>query len=156
LSVSTCPGVDAEALEVIRGLAQEVDRRNCFFVRIPCGEGHSRVIIDGDIEELPACAAGFVLRIASDAMAGLDDAGQLFDVEVKQVARSCMFVAHDGSGRLDHPDLVQLQPSQDPADRGSAKTCGLCDPHAGPTLPAQVLHSRYQFRRGAARRPLRT
>jgi len=91
------------------------------------------VIIDGDIEELPACAAGFVLRIASDAMAGLDDAGQLFDVEVKQVARSCMFVAHDGSGRLDHPDLVQLQPGQ-----------------------AQVLHSRHQFRRGAARRPLRT
>ena len=54
------------------------------------------MIVDGDVEELPTGTASFVLRIAGDAMASLDDAGELLDVEMQQVAGRGMLVADDG------------------------------------------------------------
>ena len=44
------------------------------------------MVVDGHVEELPSGAAGFILRVAGDAVAGLVDAGQLLDVDVQQVS----------------------------------------------------------------------
>jgi hypothetical protein len=41
----------------------------------------------------PSGAAGLVARIAGDAMAGPDDAGQLLDVDVQQVAAGGMLIS---------------------------------------------------------------
>ncbi len=62
---------DAEMGEIGHGLLQETSRRGCFFVWQHGGEGDAGVVVDGDIQELPASAAGFILGIAGDAMAGL-------------------------------------------------------------------------------------
>ena len=49
-------------------------------VRIECGVSDARVVVDRDIEELPACSAGLIARITGDAVASLDDACELLDV----------------------------------------------------------------------------
>ena len=119
--------LEAEVGEVGRGLAQEAAGGSSFFIREQGGEGDTGMVIDGDIEKLPAGAAGFILGIAGEAMAGLVDAGQLLDVDVQQVAGSGQFVAHDGQGRPQHPDLVQLEPGQDTAHGGPAQASGQGD-----------------------------
>ena len=59
------------------------------------------MIVDGDIEELPAGAAGFVLGISGEAMARFGNAGQLFDVDVQQIAGSGMLITNDGDGWIE-------------------------------------------------------
>jgi hypothetical protein len=87
------PCGDAEALEVGHGCGQEAGGGVRLFVRVECGVGDAGVIIDGDVEELPACSTSLVPGVAGDAMAGLDDAGELLDVDVQQVAGRVMLVA---------------------------------------------------------------
>jgi Phage integrase family len=60
---------DAEALEVSRGLGQEVGRRDSLLVRIHGREGDARVVVDGDVEELPSRAAGLVAASVFDSLA---------------------------------------------------------------------------------------
>src|SRR5487761_1309941 len=150
------PHLDAEPGEVSHSLVQETCRGSGFFIRHHGGEGDAGVVVDGHIEELPAGAAGFVLGIAGDAMAGFDDAGQLLDVDVQQVSRGGVFVAHDGDLGLQHFGLVELQPSQDAAHRGPAEPGGLRDPHSGPALPPKPFHALDQLRTHAAWRAMRT
>ncbi len=57
-------GVDAEAPEPVGGAMQEVDGGDRLLVGIGGGEGKPRVVIDGDVEELPARAAGLVPGVA--------------------------------------------------------------------------------------------
>ena len=136
---------DAEALEVSHGFGEEAGRRVGLLVGIERGVGDARVVVDRDVEELPTGSASLILRIAGDAMASLDDTGELLDVEVQHIARRGVLVAHDGDRRLQHLRLVQLQAGQDAADRGPAQAGGLRDAHPGPTLPAEPLHRFDQF-----------
>ncbi len=92
------------------------------------------MVVDGHVEELPTGAASFIAGIAGDAVAGLDDTGQLLDVDVQQIAGGGVFVAHDGDFRLQHADLVQLQPGQDTADGGAAQAGSLGNADPGPAL----------------------
>ena len=87
-------------------------------------------------------------------MAGLDDTGQLLDVDVQQIAGGGVFVAHDGDFRFQHLGLVQLQPGQDTADGGAAQAGGLRDPHARPAFAAKPLDALDQFAVNAAGRSM--
>ena len=109
--------MNAEAGEVSDGLAQEAAGRDGLFIGQHGGESDAGVVVDSDVEELPTGAASFILRIAGDAMPGFMDTGQLFDVDVQQIAGSGMFVADDGRSGLEHTDLVQAQSGQDAALR---------------------------------------
>src|ERR1035438_4182238 len=139
------PDLDAQVGEVGHGLAEEAAGRSCFFIGEQSGEGDAGVVVDGDVKELPAGAAGFILRVAGEAMAGLVDTSQLLNVDVQQVAGSGKFVAHDGHGGLQHSDLVQLEPGEDAAHGGPAQAGGLGNANPGPTLAAQPLHAIDQF-----------
>ena len=125
--------------EVGRGLAKETACGDGLFVGHHGDKGHAGVVIDGDVEELPAGAAGFVLGVAGDAVAGLVDAGQLLDIDVQQVAGGRH--VHSGWGQLgfEHADFVELQPGEDAADRGAAEAGGLGDLDAGLALTPQLL-----------------
>jgi hypothetical protein len=149
------PHRDAEPVEVGCGLGQEAGRRVRRLVRIERRVGDARVVVHGDVEELPACAAGFVLRVAGDAMTRLDDAGELLDVEVQQIAGGSVLVANHHL-RLQHLRLVQLQPRQDAADGSPAQAGSLRDPDTSPTLAPQPLPLLGHLGRRAAGRPLRT
>ena len=148
-------GVDTEASEPVGSTMQEVDRGDGFLVGVHGGEGKPGVIVDGDVEELPSSAAGLVAGIAGDAMPSPDDAGELLDVEVHQITGHRMLIANHRLGWLQHPDPVQLQPSQDAADGGTTQTGDLGDLHPGPTLAAHRLYSGHQLRRGGPPQPPR-
>src|ERR1022692_1394956 len=75
--------LDAQVGEVGHGLAEEVAGGGSFFIGQQGGEGDAGVVVDGDIKKLPAGAAGFILGIAGDAMAGLVDTSQLLNVDVQ-------------------------------------------------------------------------
>src|SRR5208282_1177757 len=149
-------GADAKALEVSDGLSQEVCRRGGFFVPVHGGKSQPRVIVDGNVEKLPAGAASFVFGIAGDAVARLDDAGELLDVEMQQIARRGVLVADDGDFRFQHVPPVELQTGQDAAHGGLAQAQLLSDADPGPAFPPQPLHALDQFRRGASRGALGT
>ncbi len=67
-----------------------------------------------------------------------------------------MFVAHNGQGRFEHANFVELQPSQNAAYGGPAQSGGLGDAHSGPALPPQSFHLPDLLGRRAPRRALRT
>src|ERR1017187_5659588 len=57
------PDLDAEVGEVGHGLAEEAAGRSCFFIGQQGGEGDAGVVVDGDIQKLPAGAAGSSILI---------------------------------------------------------------------------------------------
>ena len=70
------------------------------------------MIVDGDVEELPAGAAGVVaLTVAGDTVAGARDAGELLNVEVDEFAWVGALIAADRRGRLQsgEPSAVAAQ-----------------------------------------------
>jgi hypothetical protein len=86
------------------------------------------VIVDGDVEELPVGAAGLVLGVAGDAMASLDDARELLDVDVQHVAQRSMFIMGHRYLQLRMPCFVELEALEDAADCGAVPAGSLRDP----------------------------
>ena len=64
--------VDAQAGEVSDSLTQEVAGGDRLFVGEHGGEGDAGVVVDGDVEELPACAR-VCLGLPVKVMAGVDE-----------------------------------------------------------------------------------
>jgi len=128
---------EAQARVVAHGVVQEGDRAAGALVRMQGREGHAGVIIDGDVENLPAGAAGFVAGIAGEAMTGLDDASEFFGVDVQQIAGMSMLVAAHGQDGLQIADAAEFVTPENAADGGRTAVGGLSDAHGGPTLAAQ-------------------
>jgi hypothetical protein len=59
--------------------------------RLDRREGDARVVVDGHMQVLAAGALDRVAAIAGDAVRRPDDADQLLDVQVQQIARSGMY-----------------------------------------------------------------
>ena len=104
--------MDTEPSEISHGLVKEGGRRGSFFIRKHGGVGDAGVVIHGDVKKLPTRAPGLIAWIAGNAVAWLNDASQLLNVDMQQIAGRAMFIADDGYLRLQHLDLVQLQPGQ--------------------------------------------
>src|SRR5579871_844516 len=130
---------DPEAGEVSNGLLEELAGGEGAFIGKHSRESNARVIVDSDVQEFPTGAAGFVERIAGDAMARFDDAGQLFDVDVQQIAGRRMFIAEDRYARFEHPSFVEMEASKNAADGGAAQAGRLSDADTGPTLTTELL-----------------
>src|SRR5438034_7227260 len=95
---------------------EESDSTLLFLVGQDLREGDAGSVVDADMDELPAGAAGLaLLRITGDAMADLAEAAELLDVDVDHLAGVLAFVAPDRFGRLD-----VAQPRQ-PGDRKSTR-----------------------------------
>lgn len=86
------------------------------FVRLDGAEGHARMVVDGQMDVLPADAIGVDLAIAGGPMAGLAEAGQLLDVQVQQLAGLGIFVAVLRRGRLQIGQTVQAGTAQQPGN----------------------------------------
>ena len=81
---------DAVLLEESQGGAEEGDGALGSFIREEFGESETAVIVDGDVEELPACARSVIVpTVAGAAMALAPDAGELLDVEMEEFALGC-------------------------------------------------------------------
>jgi len=83
-------------------------------------------------------------------------AGHTLDVEVQQIARGRMLVAHDGRSRVQVAPAVEMSLLQNAADGGRAEAGGLGDLIGGAQLAPQGNDLGDQLRRGSARAVQRT
>lgn len=142
---------DAEACIVGDGGTEEGGGGVGALVGIELGESDAGVIVDGDMQDLPAGTASFVTRIAGDTVTRLGKAGQFLGVQVKQVAGMWVFIAAHGHDGVQVAHAVEMVAAQDAADGGAAQAGGLRDVHAGPTLSPQHEDLVHEVGSGLAR-----
>src|SRR6266568_4846672 len=90
-------GLHAQRAEVGNGVVKELRRARFSLVRMHVGEAEPGVVIDGDEQVFPAGLDG-VVRAARDAFAHAHDAPELLGVDVDEIARTLVLVAHDRLG----------------------------------------------------------
>ena len=85
------------------------------------------MIIDGDMEGLPAG----VLRTSATASIATNGnpliAGHSLDVEMQQISRKGMFIAHHGWSGMQIAPAIEMSPPQDTADGGWTESGALGD-----------------------------
>ena len=128
------------------GAAQEAGSGGCLLVVEDLGVGEAAVVVDGDMNELPAGDAGaapvdprLCLRgaAAADAVADAADAAELLDVDVDQLAGPLALVA-DRLLEPDSPQPADPEPRQDPGDGRERHLQRLGDLRSGHPQPAQL------------------
>jgi hypothetical protein len=75
---------------------------------------------------------------------------------VEQIARSSLFIAHDGRSGFQIANAAEMEPAQDAADGGTTSSDGERDAESGPALAAQPLDQVDLLGRAAQRRAQRT
>src|SRR3954470_20039091 len=123
---------DAELGVVAESGEQEGGSGKAFFIGQDLGKGDAGVVVDGDMDVLPADVAGIAFAVAMDAVADAADAAQFLDVEMEQIAGGLMLVANDRRGRLEIADTVELEAFENAADGGWAEASRLGDTASGP------------------------
>jgi len=147
---------DAESGVVVEGGAQESQGGVVRLIGQQAGEGDAGVIVDGDVEILPAGSGTAARAQGMVAKLGAVKAAQRLDVEVEQASGLGILVAARRRRGIEGGQAVQAATAQDATHRGATESGVLCDPEAGPALPTQTLHLVQQNRQGAARRGART
>ncbi len=133
------------------GGVQESDGGFALLVGQHAGEGEAGVIVDGDVQSLPA---GELRTAAPTTVAPNGDllvAGHALDIEMQQIAGSGMLVAYHGRSGMQMTPAVQLSALQDTTDGGGTEAGGLRDGIGGVQLATQANDLSDQFRRGLAR-----
>src|SRR5947209_1773387 len=150
---------DAEAFVVGQSGFEEDGGAALLLVGHDLGEGDARVVIDGDMDKLPAepFAPGTSIALPSaltgDAMADAVDPAELLDVDVDHLTRMLALVAARRFARLQCTDLVEPEPPQDAAD------CRRREPQCRGDLPAGLALAAKHFHlldNRIRRRPVQT
>jgi hypothetical protein len=129
---------DAEAAVIGQGGGEEGSGRGRLLIGQDLGEGDAGVIVDGDMDEVPAQAAGTAALVAMNAVADLGEAAEFLDIEMQQIAGGSMFVALRRGGGLQIAQAIEFEPSQQAADRGRAKPGMSGDAATRPALTAPL------------------
>src|ERR1700675_1464220 len=101
-------------------------------------EGQAGVVVDGDMQGLPAGMFVLAATAAVGAPRDLLEAGQALDVEMEQIAGSGMFVAHDGRGGMQIAPATEPSAAQNAADGSRTDGGAACDLIAGSMLTSQM------------------
>ena len=93
---------DAEAFVIGDGGLEKGDGAIGFFIRFDLGESNAGMVVNADVDELPADAAAIALAgsIAGDAMAYLVETPKLFDIDVDDLTRCGAFITTHRLSRL--------------------------------------------------------
>jgi hypothetical protein len=119
------------------GGAQEGDGGVGFLVGQHAGKSQAGVVVNGDVQGLPA---GELRTAAAASVAAQGDAlvaGQGFDVEVEQVAGSGMLIAEDRGSGMQVTPAVEMSALQNAANGGGTEAGGLGDLIGGAQLATQ-------------------
>ena len=108
---------DAEGSEVKKGIVEEAPDTEVGFIREDLGKGEAGSIVNGDMDILVTGAADFIAAVSGDAVAGPDDASQLLDIHVEELAGMLALIAHDGLGRLQGGQAGEAVTCQQAGDR---------------------------------------
>ena len=122
-----------------QGPAQEGAHCGPAFVVQQLHVGHPRVIIDRDVQKLPADPARAILSLPGNAMADPANPAQLLRVQVQQVARRRVLIATAHRRRLEAESAREADAPQGPRDRRRAHPDRPRDLRARPPLVAQHL-----------------
>jgi hypothetical protein len=110
--------VDAELLEESERSVKEAEGAASGFVWEELSEGNSGMIIDGDVQILPAGAGGVIVAIARNAVAGALDARELFDVEMDEITRPLTLITTQRPRRLQSALASETVAAQQTRDGG--------------------------------------
>jgi hypothetical protein len=134
----------AQGRVVSHGGLQERHGRALALVVVHLHEARSRVIVDGHVSELPACASRGIATIACHTVAGLHDAPELLGVDVQQLAGRLSLVANDGRNGVERLQAGQPQACEQATDRGHAAPDDGGDAAHGHARAAQLLDALVQ------------
>jgi len=120
----------ASGCEPVEGAQEKVGGGLPALVGKDLDVSQARVIVDADMDKLPADATHPGGAIPVDTVTDPADAPQLLDINVEKLSRRCVFVAPGrGSRRLEIPSPRQSVFSKDPADGGARNRAGSGDHH---------------------------
>ena len=96
------------------GLVESGQDAGSFFIREETGKGDSRMVIDGDVEGFGACARIAMGTITGGANAWLMKASKLFNIKMKEFARSGAFITENRRlGRIESPEAIEAVALED-------------------------------------------
>jgi len=150
--------LDSDAMSGVEGerLLESVEDAGDFFVRKEAGKSEAGVIVDGDVQAFDAGTWIAARAIAGGADAGLGEAAQLLDVEVKEFAGLGAFVTLDwGFGRFEGREAVEVMAAQDPREGGFGDGQYRHDLSVGAAFAAQGQNAGFEVRAGLARLMMR-
>ena len=135
------PGSHAQGLEVSDGVLQELHGVRLALVSVHVGEADAGMVIDGNEQELPASTLEAVAPVAGDAVAHALDATEFLGVNVNQIARVLMLVAHNRLGGLKIPQAGEPGTGEHAAHGALGHADRLGDARLGEASAAQ-FHDR--------------
>lgn len=127
---------DAEAFEVGDCCDQECDGAVFCLVGENINAGDTRMVVDGDMSELPTCAAVAGAE-PGYSVAGAVEAAEFFDVEMDDLAGLFALVARAGLLRLEAGKPAKAASFENARDRGFGDSEVVGDVLLGAALPAQ-------------------
>jgi hypothetical protein len=131
------PDGEAEAVEVGAGHPEEADGRLVALIGQDRPEGDAGVVVDGDVQILPAGAARLAAPLTGDTMGGFADPRQTLDIEVDQVARALVLIGNHGRRRIERTQPVHAGAAKDTAHGGPGDLEFVGDAPAVPAQPAK-------------------
>jgi hypothetical protein len=131
---------DAVASEEVNGIPKKGDGGMGLLIGEDLGEGHARVIVDGDVQGLPTRMFLLTTAAAIAAPNDLLEAGQALDVEMEKIAGEGMFIAHHGRQGMEIAPAAETSAAQDAADGGRTESGASCNVIGGTVLTAELNH----------------
>jgi hypothetical protein len=131
------PHAHPAGAEPAQGPAEKGTHGQAAFIGEQLRVGHARVVVDGDVEKLPADAPGAVSPVAGNAMAQAANPPEFLGVQVHQVARGGVLVPPSHGRRLHPLAPRQAHAAQPAGDGGRTHPRRRGDLRTGPTLLAQ-------------------
>jgi hypothetical protein len=145
--------LNADAVSVVEvdGLVESGQDAGDLFIGEEGGESQAGMIVDGDMETLDAGAWVAVGTIAGGADAGLMKAAKLFNIKMKELARSGAFVTDDGGlGRVERGEAMEAVALKDAGEGGFGDGKDHEDLGIGTALTAQGEDLGFELGRGLA------
>ena len=147
---------DAVASEEVNRLPEEGDGGVSLLIGEDASEGQARVIIDSDVQGLPARMFMLTTAAAITAPRDLLEAGHALDVEMEEIARKGMLIAHHRRPRMQIAPAAETSAAQNAADGGRTESGALCNLIGRTMLTAKLNHQPDLARRSGSWTVMRT
>jgi hypothetical protein len=119
-------------------------------------ESQARVIVDSDVQGLPARMFMLTTAAAIAAPRDLLEAGHALDVEMEEIARKGMLIAHHRRPRMQIAPAAETSAAQNAADGGRAESGALSNLIGRTMLTAELNHQPDLARRSGSWTVMRT
>jgi len=146
--------LDAEALVPGNGGFQESHGAFLSLTLEDLAEGETGMIVDRDVDKLPADAPGVALTVAvsGDTVAHTVEFTQFFDIDMDHLAGPLPLIADHRLGGFQIPPAVEAMAHQNATDGGAGEAGLVCNTIIGAPLPTQCN----DLGLDSLRRPVRT